>query len=320
MAKEILIGIYKITNSVDGKIYVGQSKNIYRRWKEHKTELNNKRKNNRHLQYAWNKYKEENFIFCIIEQCTMDELDSKEDYWINHYNSTNENCGYNVVTGGNLSKIIPEEMKERLRLLQKNHRPIYQISLLGIIEKEWFGAREASKKLGILQPSLLNCLKHRRKTSKGFIWIYKDEYDKNTFDIKDYDSLCPILKVVQMNLNCEKIKTWDSALAITKLLGLDDVSISKCCKGNIPLSLGYVWMYEKDINEKSILLRKIEVDKVRKRYICLIDKDGNIIKKYKKSKECSIELEIDQSQIVKVCAGTRKTAKGYMFKYGEYVI
>jgi group I intron endonuclease len=91
-----LIGIYKIVNNVNGKIYVGSSKNIYGRFKEHKWYLDNKRHVNENLQTAWDKFGEHNFTFEVLEQCEIVDLLIKEDYWINHYSSNNEKFGYNI--------------------------------------------------------------------------------------------------------------------------------------------------------------------------------------------------------------------------------
>lgn len=69
MAKKTNIskgGIYKITNLINKKIYIGSSCYIKRRWSEHKSDLNNNSHCNKHLQRAWNKYGEESFSFEII--------------------------------------------------------------------------------------------------------------------------------------------------------------------------------------------------------------------------------------------------------------
>ena len=58
-------GIYKITNNVNGKFYIGSSQNISRRWYDHKRELRIQKHHNKYLQRAWNKYGEENFSFEI---------------------------------------------------------------------------------------------------------------------------------------------------------------------------------------------------------------------------------------------------------------
>lgn len=92
MLKNIKIGIYKITNLINNKIYIGQSKNIYRRWYSHRCDYKNK---DLPLYNSIRKYGIDNFSFEIIEECQINQLSEKEDYWINHYNSYVPN-GYNI--------------------------------------------------------------------------------------------------------------------------------------------------------------------------------------------------------------------------------
>lgn len=67
-------GIYKIQNIINGNFYIGQSVNLGRRRTNHFYELRHSKHGNEHLQRAFNKYGEENFIFEIILYCEPDEL------------------------------------------------------------------------------------------------------------------------------------------------------------------------------------------------------------------------------------------------------
>ena len=93
-----MIGIYKITNNINGHSYIGQSIHIEERFKEHKNPYNWQREKNKPLYIAFQKYGLENFSFDIIQQCPADKLNIQEQYWINHYNTYKN--GYNVTTGG----------------------------------------------------------------------------------------------------------------------------------------------------------------------------------------------------------------------------
>lgn len=98
-----MIGIYKITNSINGNSYYGSSKNITKRWLRHKNELNKNKHINVLLQRAWNKYGEENFIFEIVEECDeplllkieQKYLDSNPEYNIGKKSSGGDNLTNN---------------------------------------------------------------------------------------------------------------------------------------------------------------------------------------------------------------------------------
>jgi len=100
-----MIGIYKITNLVNEKVYVGQSKNIKNRKKHHRCLLNKHKHVNNLLQNDWDKYGKENFKFEIVEECSEYKLNEREQYWINYYN----NCGliYNIKNNDSV-KYYPE--------------------------------------------------------------------------------------------------------------------------------------------------------------------------------------------------------------------
>ena len=114
-----MMGIYKITNIINNKVYIGQSINLQRRKTDHIRDLNKNRNHNNHFQNAWNKYGEENFIFEIIHVVDdSDELNKLETYYIDLYDSTNPDKGYNYTRGGDnpsVSELYRQEMKVKLR-------------------------------------------------------------------------------------------------------------------------------------------------------------------------------------------------------------
>lgn len=94
-----MIGIYKITNKLNNKVYVGQSNNIERRFAEHKHKRNGV---NFPIGLAIRKYGKENFAFEILEECSLEDLNKKEAYWIKKLNAYTE--GYNCNIGGDFGQ------------------------------------------------------------------------------------------------------------------------------------------------------------------------------------------------------------------------
>ena len=93
-------GIYVIKNHVSGKVYVGQSANLKRRFSTHKRQLRKGEHYNTHLQSAFIKYGEKAFTIEVLCECERSELDDLECYYIDKYDSTNPKKGYNKRSGG----------------------------------------------------------------------------------------------------------------------------------------------------------------------------------------------------------------------------
>lgn len=112
------IGIYRITNTVNGKSYIGKTAmNFGDRWDSHRSLLNSGKHDNRHLQHAWDKYGADAFEFAVIE--TVDdasELNDLEIYYISDYRS--RGMSYNIHNGGdggvNLGKHLSKETKRKI--------------------------------------------------------------------------------------------------------------------------------------------------------------------------------------------------------------
>lgn len=81
-----MTGIYKIENTITGEVYVGQSKNIEKRWANHRSNYKAKNKVRKYALYRDMRYYGiDKFKFEVLEECKIDELDNKENYWIAYY-------------------------------------------------------------------------------------------------------------------------------------------------------------------------------------------------------------------------------------------
>lgn len=164
-----MIGIYKITNLITGKIYIGQSVHIERRFSEHcfpsKTSIISK---------AIQKYGKDNFTFEVIEECSKEQLDEKERYWIQYFNSIVPN-GYNVAFSTNdtthtsyrffdkdiVDKIIFELQKGDLSFKEISQKYNINISNVSRINKG-----ETHKQENLIYPI--------RKTKQHFNSVYQN--------------------------------------------------------------------------------------------------------------------------------------------------
>lgn len=111
--KNQISGIYKTTNKINGKYYVGSSINIDKRWRSHKNRLNSNIHANKHLQNSWLKYGEINFIFSILETISLDKLAETEqkylDIAVNEQDKT-YNLSFDVT-----HKVITEKTRIKIR-------------------------------------------------------------------------------------------------------------------------------------------------------------------------------------------------------------
>lgn len=223
--------IYKITNKLDNKIYIGQTTRLLRvRWNEHCGKSENCKRLNR----AINKYGKDNFTIEQIDSAdTLDELNLKETKWITYFNSSNRKYGYNIELGGgnkftgestilklkkrlhpsnyyNWSEVMKNKKKvwsninykgpkskEHCLNISKNchtRRAVDQYDLNGNFIKSFDTIQDASNYTGIKRNSISACCTGRTKTGRGFIWKYSKNLDK-----KFYNDYTPTEEAIEIN-------------------------------------------------------------------------------------------------------------------------
>jgi group I intron endonuclease len=126
MVQKIAV-VYKIVNSLNGKLYVGASASGAEvRWQQHRQNLRTQIHHSDHLQKAWNKYGGENFKFKIlevVENSTPKLLQEKEQYWMDFYDAANPLKGYNICpkAGTTLGRKQSEEAKAKISKANMGH-------------------------------------------------------------------------------------------------------------------------------------------------------------------------------------------------------
>lgn len=131
-----MIGIYCITNTINGKKYIGQSWDIEKRFKQHVFNPPNT-----HIKNALQKYGINSFIFEAIFQLkngpfTQKYLNRFENYYISRFDTTNNMYGYNKRDGGSNGK-LSEEVK--LKIAQTH---------MGMVASEESKRKNSASKLG----------------------------------------------------------------------------------------------------------------------------------------------------------------------------
>lgn len=218
-------GIYRIHIVHANKDYVGSTtgpRGFIGRWKQHIRELKNNKHHNRHLQNTFNKYREDDFVFEILEYCSnisLTDIWKKEDAWIEQLDTYNN--------GYNLSPHADDSERFRLAAL-KSKVPLNQYDLDGNFIKEWDSGADALR--------FYNCnIKHKgtRRGSVwkgcGYLWAYKEDNFPNK--VSAYENEACFKVAVYLKNTGEFLKTYPSLLSCAQDLGLYVANIVHHLKG-----------------------------------------------------------------------------------------
>ena len=196
--------IYKITNIINNKVYIGQTVNTIKyRWHKHCNS-----DGCRSLHNAILKYGKENFNIEIIETLPIEKLDEREIYWISFYKSNTKKFGYNILLGGNLgrkgfSKLSKEQINEIIEL-----------------DKQGITHIEIGKKFNINRKTVTFILRRESDYTSKHILLYER---KDLNEIKEFLKINPTSKEVM-----EKFKISSVALfKFTKSIGYHFLHSSK---------------------------------------------------------------------------------------------
>lgn len=112
-----VFAVYMIRNSINGKIYIGKTSNPYTRLGQYKSDFRtlNKRRVNDYLANAVKKYGTESFIMVILEKYkTEQECSEGEIKWMDAFNSTNSNFGYNLRRDSSTGMIVSDSTRKKI--------------------------------------------------------------------------------------------------------------------------------------------------------------------------------------------------------------
>jgi group I intron endonuclease len=294
MKKNKNCGIYFIRNKINNKIYVGSSKNLYNREKEHFSDLRKGKHHNIYLQRAYNKYGEKNFVFEVIETCKEDERLDIEQQYIDKFISSN-NC-YNI----NKNAILPPT---------SNKKKIYCIEL-----KKTFNSIEDGAKFMNTPPSNISvCLVNHNRTACGYHWITLEDKEK----MSDQE-LFLITKHTNANFKdiicLDDNKIYYNSEDICRAYDIKYyMQIKRCCEGIQNTAKGHHFMFYEDyINktQKEIEYIKKQKYKNKKSVKCITTNQV-----FESITEASKKTGAHIPNILNCCLGKQKETKGLKFIY-----
>ena len=287
-----ICGIYKYENLINGKIYIGQSIDISQRKREHKYDaFTVSRNDNTDFHKDLREFGEDNFKFDIIEECSIDELDERERYWIFYYHTYIKDplCkgGYNMTPGGDSGT------GESFR------KPVCQYDLKGNFIQEFESASEAARQLSVFKSNITSACRGESSQCGGYQWKYKDD-DKEITKINFIGKRL----VEKYNFLGELLDTYDNALIAAQQNNICHQSITACCRGEMNFAGEFQWKYKDD--NKEIKVRGKSNGKPVGQY----DKNGNLIKIYPSYSAAERETSINRNRISRAI-GKKIEVDGY---------
>ena len=229
--------IYKITNLINGKIYVGKSKNPKVRWRQHKS---HSKKRNTKLYYAMRKYGIENFIFEVLEECDENIINDKEIYYISslnpYYNMTDGGDG-----GGFLNKKHGDKWKSAIK--ESNSKKVACYDLDGNLIKVYDSCRDASFDIfGKDYRGIDAVTRGEYQTCKGYQW--KTFEDQPLLKISSYKRMSHnIKKIGKYDFNENLIEIYESMTIAAEKNNASTSKITLVCQNKRKTHSGYIWKY-----------------------------------------------------------------------------
>jgi group I intron endonuclease len=273
--------IYLIMNKVNGKCYVGQTrqKKVETRWAYHR---NSHISNNGYFSNSIRKYGWDSFEPSVICEIPNEELDAREILEISERNTLAPN-GYNLDGGGGVNKVVHPDTRESMRQSQ-----------LGRKHPE-----EVKVKIGSAQIGELNHMygkvfteEHRVKLRES---ARKSGYDHSKMAEEDKPNK---VEVNQYTLEGDFLKTHESITKAAEEMGVDRTTIGNCCRGKSKTSCGFIWKYKDPeiyvINQYTL--------------------DGTFIKTFENIKKAAEMTGSSQSSVGGCCNGRTHTSNGFVWK------
>ena len=191
--------IYIIKNTVNNKVYVGQSINPHRRFIQHLCN-GHRGLDNYPIHLAINKYGKDNFYYEILEQ-DIENYDEREAYWISYYNSISPN-GYNILSGNSSNPVMYGESHPRNTLTNEQARDIIDELLFSNYSQRNIAQKyntterivnsitsgETHKKEGLDYPLRLKGCHFSQQTFNEIVWLLQNS-NASLSSIADYYSL-----------------------------------------------------------------------------------------------------------------------------------
>lgn len=320
--------IYKHTNRINGKCYIGQTKceDLTRRWTGGNGYKECPYIYNAIKKYGWNNFSHE----ILVTGLTLDEANCLEREFIALYRSNEPRFGYNIRSGGHHAGELSEEARRKfsIRFSGENSpvaKGIVVFDLNGDKEAEFPTLRSAANYLGCGVPTLSSHCTQRTGTVMNHICRYKCDVgdavalDKDeVYKPNDHRNRCK--KVVQYSLDGTILRKFNSVKEAVCETGTLKSEIIACAKGRALSANGYMWRYEGSADEQIQQYKYINgrtgIGGYSVRAVAQYDKiTGEKIAEYGSIKEAALAVNAKPTNIHQAVNRINPTCKGYIWRY-----
>ena len=308
--KEKCYKIYVHINKINGKRYIGQTKqSLSQRFRCGEGYKNSPKFYGAIKKYGWDGFEH----ILLFDKLTLEEANKKEEELIKIYDTTNDLCGYNIAYGGDNHDISEETIK---KILAAKQRQVDRYDKKGNYIDSFDNAKIAGRVLNINPSGIYACCSGVRKSAGNFIWKYHDS-ESNVIEYKNILSK----KIVQIDrYTLAKINEFDSVTEAGEHTKINTNNIRLCCNKELKTAGNYIWRYADDNSD--INLNYINTRQPNKSTIKVnVYKDGILIHIFNSNTEATKKMKelygcnFNHSKISEVCHRNRKHHYGFVFRY-----
>jgi group I intron endonuclease len=295
-------GVYKITNNLNSKFYIGSSKAIAYRWGCHISALTKGKHGSKHFQNFFNKYREIHFKIEVLEECEPSKRFEREQFYLDHLQPFGEK-------GFNMQRTV---CRADWGTKKDSRKIIYQYNKLGLVG-EFSCASHAAEFLGVnFETRAITLVAEKKeKTYRGFIFSYeelsKEELDKLFLDKRTCRFNRPNYRQgIKRSLKNGESVIYKSVAEASSQTGYLSVCINRACRKGV-LYKGCVWEYLPNEKEKSLFPKK--------RPFGAFNENGELVHAFKSGVEARY-FGFDRNSII-LCRKNGKKHKGLYWRYLE---
>lgn len=281
--------IYKATNKINGKSYIGQTVDYKSRVWQH---MRCYEKEDCKFHDAIKEFGSDNFDWEVLETCNgKEKANDLERKYIELFNSYRN--GYNDNKGG---------------VGGHNARAIVRLKLDGEFVKRYDSAADAEKD-GFNNANVLLCCKNKLYTCKNHLFMFEDDYKENGAKQYIKPESSSKRKVIQCDLDGNFISRYDSVQEASEKTGANRTTISGVLSKKYKSANGFIFVYEEDFPIKDL---SIYQKKKKGRKVAQIDiESGEIVNMYDRIADAGRTLGVNYKVIHKVVDMPDRTAFGY---------